>query len=124
MTRGYRPVVAIDEAQRKAAAWGLRVMTVESDTRLPFDFVIDNHGQTSLVRVRRLKYAGYGTPKILETCRQQINELRQLPDLGTISSELWVRGPERSWHRYRVRKDSLEPCGGNEPGNAPEDGTD
>ena len=111
MTRGYRPVVAIGEAQRKASAGGLCVITVEAKTRLPFDFVIDDRGSTSLVRVRRLKYAGYGTAGIERTCRQQLAELRRLPDLGTIASELWVRGPDRSWHRYLVRKDSLEPCG-------------
>jgi hypothetical protein len=94
MTRGYRPVVAIGEAQRKAAAWGLCVITVETEARLPFDFVVDDRGRTSLVRVRRLKYAGYGTAAIERTCRQQLAELRQLPDLGTIVSDLWVPGPE------------------------------
>jgi hypothetical protein len=119
MTRGYRPVVAIGEAQRKAVAWGLRVMNVEAETRLPFDFVVDDRGRTSLVRVRRLKYAGYGTAGIERTCRQQLAELRQLPDLGSVSSELWVRGPDRSWHRYQVGKDSLEPCGDSGPGEMP-----
>jgi len=121
MTRGYRPVVAIGEAQRKAAEWGLHIMTVVTDIRLPFDFVVDDRGRTSLIRVRRLKYAGYGISRIEATCRQQLAELRQLPDLGTIASELWVRGPDRSWHRYRVRKDSLEQWGGSGPGEMPAD---
>jgi hypothetical protein len=119
MTRGYRPVVAIGEAQQKAAEWGLRVITVKAEARLPFDFVVDERSRTSLVRVRRLKYAGYGTAGIERTCRQQLIELRQLPDLGTITSELWVRGPDRSWHRYRVRKDSLEQYGDPGPGEMP-----
>jgi hypothetical protein len=119
MTRGYRPVVAIGEAQRKAVAGGLIVITVAAETRLPFDFVIDDRGRTSLVRVRRLKYAGYGTAGIERTCRQQLAELRQLPDLGSITSELWVRGPDRSWRRYRVGKDSLERYGDPGPGEMP-----
>jgi hypothetical protein len=94
MTRGFKPIVAISEAKQKAEAWGFVLIVLETTIRLPFDFVILDRGCTSLVRVRRLKYAGYGTAAIERTCRQQLAELRQLPDLGTIVSDLWVPGPE------------------------------
>ena len=58
MTRGYRPVVAIGEAKRKAAAWGYIVMTLETTGRLPFDFAIDDRGEIHRVRARRLEVPG------------------------------------------------------------------
>ena len=57
MTWGYKPVVAIGEAQRKATTWGFVLITLVTEAKLPFDFVINDRGCTSLVRVRRLKYA-------------------------------------------------------------------
>ena len=109
MTRGRSPVVAIGEARRKAAAWGFMLIAVETDTKLPFDFVINDRGCTSLVRIRRLKYAGYGISDILRVCGQEIAELRTIPAPSEICRELWVRGPDRDWHRYVVFKDGIEP---------------
>jgi len=108
MTRGRSPVVAIGEAKRKAAAWGFMLIAVETETQLPFDFVINDRGRISLVRVRRLKYAGYGISDILRLCRQEIAELKKIPAPDEIYRELWVRGPGRDWHRYLVLKDTIE----------------
>ena len=57
MTRGYKPLVAIGEAQRRATAWGFMLIGLVTEAQLPFDFIIHDRGSTSLVRVRRLKYA-------------------------------------------------------------------
>jgi len=108
MTRGRPPAVAIGEAKRKAAAWGFMLIAVETDQILPFDFVINDRGRISLVRVRRLKYAGYGISNILRLCGQEIAELRKIPAPDEICRELWVRGPGRTWHRYLVLKDTIE----------------
>jgi len=135
MTRGHKPVVAIGEAKRKAQAWGFMLIAMETDRQLPFDFVINDRGCISLVRVRRLKYAQYFTAEIQWFCAQEIAELRQVPVPEEIFRELWVRGPDRTWHRYLVLRDSIEPLenerrsnqggtheeGSQEPGSLPMD---
>ena len=108
MTRGYRPVVAIGEAQRKATAWGFLLIGLVTGAKLPFDFVINDRGRTSLVRVRRLKYSQYGISDILKLCGHEIEELRELTIPDGIFRELWVRGPDRHWHRYLVLAQSIE----------------
>ncbi len=57
MTRGYRPIVAIAEAQQKAVAWGCDLITLGTIKKIPFDFAIEDHSRIILVRVRRLKYS-------------------------------------------------------------------
>ena len=108
MTRGYKPVVAIGEAQRKATAWGFMLIVLVTVAKLPFDFVIDDRGCTSLIRIRRLKYSQYGISDILRSCGQEIKELRELNIPDGIFKELWVRGPDRAWHRYIVLADGIE----------------
>ena len=114
MTRGYKPLVAIGEAQRRATAWGFILIGLVTEAKLPFDFIIHDKGSTSLVRVRRLKYAWYGTGNILRSCAQEIRELRDLTIPEGIARELWVRGPDRTWHRYLVLADHIEAIGNDE----------
>jgi len=108
MTRGYKPVVAIGEAQRRATAWGFILIGLVTEAKLPFDFVVNNQGRTSLIRVRRLKYSHYGISDILRSCGQEIKELRELTIPDGIYRELWVRGPDRTWHRYLILEEGIE----------------
>lgn len=108
MTRGRRPVIAIAEAKRNAAARGYLVLGVETDRRLPFDFAIDDGGKISRVRVRRLKYADYDPFRIRDSCWHEIEDLRHLQQGEKIRQELWVRGPDRAWHRYLVLPDAVK----------------
>ena len=108
MTRGYKPVVAIGEAQRRATAWGFMLIGLVTEAKLPFDFVVNNQGRTSLIRVRRLKYSHYGISDILRSCGQEIKELRELTIPDGIYRELWVRGPDRTWHRYLILEEGIE----------------
>ena len=108
MTRGYKPVVAIGEAQRKATAWGFLLIVLVTEAKIPFDFVIDDQGCISLVRIRRLKYSQFGIADILRSCEQEIKELREIRIPDGIYRELWVRGPDRTWHRYLVLVDGIE----------------
>ena len=108
MTRGYKPVVAIGEAQRKAIVWGFVLIGLVTEAKLPFDFVINDRGRTTLVRVRRLKYSSYGIADIMKLCGQEIKELQGLRIPDGIYRELWVRGPDRTWHRYLVLAESIE----------------
>jgi hypothetical protein len=108
MTRGHRPVVAIGEAQRKAIAWGFAVIVLVTTLELRFDFAIDDRGCTSLVRVRRLKYSLFGISDVMRSCAQEIRELRELALPDGVYRELWIRGPDRTWHRYLVLGDGIE----------------
>ena len=108
MTRGYKPVVAISEAQRRATTWGFMLIGLVTEVKLPFDFVIRDNDRTSLVRVRRLKYSQYGISDILRSCGQEIKELRELRIPDGIYRELWVRGPDRTWYRYLILADGIE----------------
>ena len=108
MTRGHSPVVAIGEAQRRATAWGFMLIGLVTEAKLPFDFVVNDQARISLVRVRRLKYSQYGISDIQRSCGQEIKELRELRIPDGISRELWVRGPDRAWHRFLVLEDGIE----------------
>jgi hypothetical protein len=78
---------------------------------LPFDFVIYDQGRISLVRVRRLRYAGYEIADIEVICRKEIEALRAISVGSEISRQLHVRGPDRHWHRYLVLPESVEELG-------------
>lgn len=108
MTRGVRPLIAIAEAQRKAAAWGYVVGGLITAPDSPFDFTIHDKGTISLVRVRRMRFSGFTLGNIQRACEQQIQEFRELATPEGISRELWVRGQDRAWHRYRVLSGSIE----------------
>ena len=117
MTRGYKPLVAIGEARRRATAWGFMLIGLVTEAKLPFDFIIHDKGITSLVRVRRLKYRSYGVENILRSCAQEIRELRDLTIPEGMARELWVRGPDRTWQRYLVLADRIEAVGNEERGS-------
>ena len=112
MVRGIRPVAGIAEAKRMAAAWGFTLIEIGTEAPMPFDFGIHSNGSTSLVRVRRLKNHGYRAEMICRSCAGQIREFRELVLPEGIGRELWVRGPERAWHRYRIFKETIEKIGG------------
>jgi len=108
MTRGCPPLIAIGEAQRTAQAQGLMVCAPERAGNLPFHFIICERDRISLVRVRRLKYAGYDVAVVGHSCRDDIEMLQTLAVPQEIVRELWVRGPDRAWHRYHVLPGSIE----------------
>jgi hypothetical protein len=97
-------------------------MTINADGSFPFDFVINDRGCTSLVRVRRLKYPQYRIPDIEILCKTAIGELRQMPVPEGIYRQLWVRGPDRHWHRYLVLPDSVELLEDDDDGDDPAGG--
>ena len=86
---------------------GYLVSGVNSKT-LACNFMAIQEGQITLIRVRRLRYARYGLPDITLSCKREILELQGLPVSDDISRELWVRGPDRHWHRYAIFPDRIE----------------
>lgn len=117
MNRDKRPEAAIGEAKRKAIAGGFRIIEMVRSEELAFDFAVQRDGVTSLVRVRRLKQAGFRVANILRACGRQIRELRECTLFQGSERELWVRGPARAFHRFRVLPETLEELG--DPGVPP-----
>jgi len=103
-----KPGMAILEAMRKAQAWGCRIVEFRNDRNLPVHFVIYDHCRYSIVRVRRIKYPGYRCGDIERSCAADILAIRRMDLAPDIHRELWVRGPDRPWHRYAVFPDHTE----------------
>jgi hypothetical protein len=108
MARGKRPVVAIGEAKRRAAAWGFALIEMVIEAGTPVDFAFHDNGKISFVRVRRLRYNAYRVETVRVSCAQEIREFRELVLPEGIDRELWVRGMNREWHRYRIGADTIE----------------
>ncbi len=110
MSRGHPPKAAIAEAKRYAAARGYTIIDVLARNH-PFDFMISRDHYVVVVRVRRLRYRGYDTESILATCDEEIREIRGCTLARAVGRELWVRGPERTWYRYRVMPEEIRRLG-------------
>jgi hypothetical protein len=108
MTRGHRPFVAIRETAGILTARGAVIVMVSPECGLPFDLVTWEGGVITLIRVRRLKYAGYAVEDIAVSCAREIAEFRRVPVPDHIYQELHIRGPDRHWHRYLILADRLE----------------
>jgi hypothetical protein len=111
MSRGKRPVAAIGEAKRSAAAAGFQLIELVTELELLFDFVVRMDGVVSLVRIRRLKFAGFRIENIQRHCAEPIADLRAVGMPEGLVRELWVRGPARAFHRYWILPDTIKEIG-------------
>ncbi len=107
MSRGHPPLVAIEDAMHHAERLGYLVSGVNT-ARIPCDFMAIHDEQITLVRVRRVRYARYGLRDIYLSCTREILELRGIPVSENTTRELWVRGPDRHWHRYVISPDRID----------------
>ena len=119
--RRLRPFVAIGEAKQMATALGFTVIELVMEEPGPFDFAIHDSRSDSLVRVRRLRQNEYRIESITMSCAREIGEFRDLDIPEGIGRELWVRGPQRTFHRYRIAPETIEeipvvPESGSPPG--------
>ena len=118
MSRGRRPKIAIEEAERHAAALGYEVLVPNVDWA-PYDFMAVRQGSAVLVRVRRIKYNRYSVGEIEHSCSREIAALRNTIFPGHPGRELWVRGCHRNFHRYRVLPDRVEALKRDHPEKTP-----
>ena len=112
MIRGHPPYVAICEAVIKAEKNGMIAMVFENGQDLPVHLVLCDGPCVSFVRVRRMKYPRFSVKDIEAACRNDIALLREISVTDEIFRELWVRGPDRRWHRYLVLPDAIEELDG------------
>lgn len=102
--------MAIREAREYAESIGFHITDIDPE-HFHADFMISRKDQIAIVRVRRIKYRSYDVAAIGTSCRKEIGQLRLCPVFGRVNRELWVRGPERTWHRYRVSPDRIKHIG-------------
>jgi hypothetical protein len=112
VSRGRRPKIAIEDAERHAAALGYTVLI--PDKTAPYDFMAVKDGYPVFVRVRRVKHGLYAVPDIEHSCAKEIADLRKIVFSQAASRQLWVRGTGRSYHRYLIMPDRVEALDGDQ----------
>jgi hypothetical protein len=102
MTRGPRPLKAIEEAQRFAERMGYRwIANPHSD--LAFDLFIFKPESFRIVKVRQTRYRINPEPLYEVLFPDEIRALRELPFPKPIVRELWLRTQhERVWRRLMI----------------------
>jgi hypothetical protein len=101
MTRGPKPVLAIQEAREIAGERGEMLITSH------YNFIIFCLGCTIFVRIRRV-HSHISTPQdIMTMFRNDILQLRILPKTPVTSRELWVLSPWGTWQYFRVDDEQL-----------------
>jgi hypothetical protein len=102
-----------------ATTLGFTVIELVMEEPGPFDFAIHDSGSPSFMRVRRQRQNEYRI--VIRSCAREIGEFRDLGIPLGIGRELWVRGPQWTFHRYRIAPETVEeikdvPQSGSPPG--------
>jgi hypothetical protein len=102
MTRGQRPLKAIDEAKGFAERMGYRWIA-NPYTDLAFDLFIFKPEAFRIVKVRQTRYRINPEPLYEDLFPDEIRALRELPFPKPIVRELWLRTQhERVWRRLMI----------------------
>jgi hypothetical protein len=102
MTRGQRPLKAIEEAKGFAERMGYRwIANPHKD--LAFDLFIFKPEAFRIVKVRQTRYRINPEPLYEDLFPDEIRALRELPFPKPIVRELWLRTQhERVWRRLMI----------------------
>jgi hypothetical protein len=106
MTRGRRPVNAIDEAVEIAGRRG----TVEQVTGKrggAFDFIIIEPYRNVFVKVKRSQTSFTYSLEILHCYQREIACLHRVALTSITAREFWIRSPNGTWQFFLVRYDSV-----------------
>jgi hypothetical protein len=106
MTRGPKPHQAIQEAQQAAAGRGV-VMDATGITGSLSDLVVFPPTVVVFVRVKRIRTHITDPKNVEEEFRQEVLQLRQLPQTTVVSREIWVLTPWKKWQYFRILDDRL-----------------
>jgi hypothetical protein len=106
MTRGRKPLIALDEAEAIGRKRG-RVLPSPGKREDYFDLVLSTEQVTVFVRVKRSITHSSDPGEILATYRREIIRLLKVPLTAVIARELWVRSPRGSWQFFRIAADRI-----------------
>jgi len=106
MTRGPQPHLAIREAREIAARQGV-VLDKAGILTSHYDFIIFRKSFTVFVRIKRIR-THISSPKDIELMfRDEILQLRRVPETPVISREIRVLSPWKTWQHFQIFDDRI-----------------
>jgi hypothetical protein len=110
MTRGRRPLVALNEAKRIAEKRG-EVRHFQHERDRICNFVIYQPGLVALVRIKRVRRLRCSCEFLEREAAEDLAILRSIASCPAISRELWICSPKGSLRIFRVFDISLVELG-------------
>ena len=102
MTRGRKPVKALEEAERAARSFGYRWLP-NPDPDLPYDALIFSSRAAIAVKVRTVRHNPDEEQFINDLFREDLDGLRSLPLPEHFLREFWLRTQNtRGWRIFIV----------------------
>jgi len=106
MTRGRRPLNALDEAVEIAGRRG-NVERVSGRRNNAFDFIIIEEFRTVFVKVKRSQSSFTYPMEILYQYQREVASLHRVALTRATAREFWCRTPDGTWQFFLVRHDSV-----------------
>lgn len=106
MSRGRRPLNALDEAVKIAEQRG-SVERVSGRRNNAFDFIIIEEFRTVFVKVKRSQSSFTFPLEILHQYQRELASLHRVALTRATAREFWVRSPSGVWQFFLVRHDSV-----------------
>lgn len=106
MTRGRRPLSALDEAVEIAGRRG-SVEDVTGKRYRAFDFLIIEPFRVVFVKVKRSQTSFTYPLEVLCKYQREIASLHRMALTSVTAREFWVRAPAGEWQFFLVRHDSV-----------------
>ena len=106
MTRGRKPLIALDEAEEIGRKRG-HVLPTPGRREDHFDLVLFTELLTTFIRVKRSITHISDPHEILAMYRREIIRLRKVSLTAVVTRELWVRSPRGSWQFFRIIADRI-----------------
>lgn len=107
MTRGRRPINAINEAVEIAARRG-SVEQVTGKRACAFDLIIIGPDRIVFVKVRRSRAPFTYAREVMNSYQREIASFHQVPLTSVTAREFWVRSPKGAWQFFLVRNGSVQ----------------
>jgi hypothetical protein len=106
MTKGRRPLNALDEALEIAGRRG-SVEQVSGRRENAFDFIINEQDRVVFVKVKRSQTSFVFPLEILCKYQRELASLHRVALTRVTAREYWVRSPNRFWQFFLIRHDSV-----------------
>ena len=107
MTRGRRPINAINEAVEIATRRGT-VEQVTGKRACAFDLIIIGPDRNVFVKVKRSRAPFTYGREVMNSYQREIASLHQVPLTNGTAREFWVRSPKGAWQFFLVRNGSVQ----------------